>query len=254
MLINIEDANKTEMILESEQCLQLVKEYIIDCQDMADMAAGERNSIKSRIKFLDDRRKLITKPLDDVKKSVMDLFREPIEILQKSENIISKSLLTWISKCEEEKRIEQLRLQEIARKEREELYKEIEAKKLENERLQKQIEDDRKRAIESGNKKKAEELAAENKRYKDECDDHYRDQIILAQTIVAIAPLEPEKIKGITNKTVWRYKVTDIKKVPRDYLVENEKMLSGMATATKGSLKIEGIEFYPETQLAKTRR
>ena len=60
---------------------------------------------------------------------------------------------------------------------------------------------------------------------------------------VVLAPAAP-KIKGISYRVVWGYRITNIKRVPRQYLIENDKMLKGLAQSAGSTLKIPGVEFY----------
>ncbi len=68
-----------------------------------------------------------------------------------------------------------------------------------------------------------------------------------------VIPTKVEKVTGVKTKTLWRFRIKDEKKIPREYLIPNEKMLGQLAEATKGSLEIPGVEFYPEEIIAATR-
>lgn len=81
-----------------------------------------------------------------------------------------------------------------------------------------------------------------------------RKEALLEQaTMAAPATVQEEervKQKGEATKTVWKYRIKNIDLVPRMYLIENHKVLGSLAKATKGQMKIDGIEFYPDKQLA----
>lgn len=62
------------------------------------------------------------------------------------------------------------------------------------------------------------------------------------------------KVAGLATKTIWKFRVTDINSVPREYMAINEKMVQQVATATKGKLAIPGIEFYSEDTIAASTR
>ncbi len=55
---------------------------------------------------------------------------------------------------------------------------------------------------------------------------------------------------GTSMKDVWKFRVIDANKVPREYLMINEKLLNDLAKATKGKLPIDGIEFYSEKAMS----
>jgi hypothetical protein len=59
-----------------------------------------------------------------------------------------------------------------------------------------------------------------------------------------------EKAKGASTRKVWNARVVDTGLIPREYMLVNEKALNAMAKATKGAVKIAGVEFYSESQLA----
>ena len=66
---------------------------------------------------------------------------------------------------------------------------------------------------------------------------------------MTIAP----KVAGISTRTAWHYRVVDESIIPREYLEPKDSVLSKLATATKGQLKIPGIEFYSEEIMSAGR-
>jgi hypothetical protein len=48
----------------------------------------------------------------------------------------------------------------------------------------------------------------------------------------------------ISIREMWKCDVEDLDKVPREYLVVDQKMLSDLAKSTKGAIEIDGIRFY----------
>jgi hypothetical protein len=49
---------------------------------------------------------------------------------------------------------------------------------------------------------------------------------------------------GISIREMWKCDVEDLEKIPREYLVPDLKMLSGLAKSTKGAVEIEGVRFF----------
>jgi len=180
--------------------------------------------IKAGIKFLDDSRKEITRPLDDVKRRVMDFFKDPLDQLSQAEGIIKKAMLGF--------------QQEQERIRREEEQKAIARAKAEEERKRRALEERAVKAEESGNTAKAELL-------RERADDVYVPTIVTAPTI--------EKVKGISTMKVWKCRIIDESKIPREYLLINEPMLSKMAKATQGKIPVPGVEFYQEDVLSAGR-
>jgi len=58
------------------------------------------------------------------------------------------------------------------------------------------------------------------------------------------------RVAGITPKVIWRFKVTDINLVPREYLVLNEAAVRAVVVVLKEKTNIPGIEAYSDDILA----
>lgn len=73
-----------------------------------------------------------------------------------------------------------------------------------------------------------------------------------AAEAVAIAALEESnvtyapKAAGVSMRETWIAKVVDESKIPREYLTVNMTALNAVAKATKGAVKIPGVEFVKE--------
>ena len=57
----------------------------------------------------------------------------------------------------------------------------------------------------------------------------------------------PEKVPGVHTSEIWGFEITDIKAVPRKYMIVNEIALNGLAKATKGVINLPGIKFVSRT-------
>jgi hypothetical protein len=60
----------------------------------------------------------------------------------------------------------------------------------------------------------------------------------------------PQKVKGVATKRTWKARVIDLNKVPRQFMIVDMKALNALAKATKGSMVVEGVEFFEESSLA----
>lgn len=74
------------------------------------------------------------------------------------------------------------------------------------------------------------------------------DDAAFAVAMTAATP--PPKIAGISTREIWRARVVDETKIPREFLCPDEKKLGDYAKAMKQNAKVEGVEFYPETSVA----
>jgi len=88
-------------------------------------------------------------------------------------------------------------------------------------------------AVEAGDEEKAQKLAMES-----------------AMKAAEVQVSAPQKVSGISVREVWKWEVTDINAVPREYLVVNEQALNGIAKSAKDTLPIPGIRFYAEKSIA----
>lgn len=88
-------------------------------------------------------------------------------------------------------------------------------------------------AVEAGDEDKAQKLAMES-----------------AMKAAGVQVSAPQKVSGISVREGWKWEVTDINAIPRQYLIVNEQMLTAIAKSTKGSVSIPGIRFYSEKSIA----
>lgn len=209
---------------DAQLVLSSANAYQIDSPQVYQLAADELKAIKAKAKDLDDRRKAITKPLDEAKARVMDLFRRPLEILTQAEGILKRAMLGYQQEQERKQREAEAEARRLAAAEEERLRKEAEkqAKKLE---------------------KKGDVAAAEATR-----------AAAAAVQVPVVAPVvEAPKAKGISTRTVWKARVVQPLVVPREYLLVDESKLAKLAQATQGTVTVPGVEFYSEQVMAAGR-
>lgn len=221
--VSVDDSTLTQ-ITEGSRLATTVKGLTIT-NNQEYLNSGEfLKQIKSVSKILDDARKDITKPLDEAKKRVMDFFRDPLDQLSAAEGILKRAILGY--------------QQEQEKIRREEEQKAISRAKAEEERKRRALEERAVKAEESGNTAKAELL-------RERADDVYVPTIVTAPVI--------EKVKGISTKKVWKFRIKDESQIPREYLLINEPMLNKIAQATHGKIPVPGVEFYQEDVLSAGR-
>ena len=194
-------------------------ELTISNNNQYEVATGDLMSVKGRLKALDERRKAITTPLDLAKKSIMDLFRPVVDKLESAEALIKRAIVDYTTKQEVAARQAQFRAEAEAEAKRKELLEKAE------------------KARENGKDVKAAQ---------------YEEK---AATVVAPIVISPvEKQEGIAFKEIWRATVIQEQLVPREYLTVDLTKLNRIAMATKGSLKIPGVNFYAEKVVASKAR
>ena len=80
-----------------------------------------------------------------------------------------------------------------------------------------------------------------------------KQDALLEEAESIIAPVvqvdEPKKTEGVSRRRTWKARVTDITKIPREWMVVNEKALDSFAKSTKGAMPVPGVEFYEDSTL-----
>jgi hypothetical protein len=195
----------------------------INSLEDAQKATDRISDVKARANNLVARRKQITKPLDDAKSSVMDLFRPAVEAAEFFETTLKRKLVDYNNKVEEENRKIQLEAQEKARKEQEKL--EVKATKAE----------------ENGNFEKAEQLQFQ------------------AASVVAAPVLRQTKVYGSCVRTIYKCRLVSLQqlmksilegKAPITLVSFNEAEANKLAMALKGGMTYDGVEFYVDKSVA----
>lgn len=212
-----EDAQN--LVSQVETDLAVTQSFAITCNDNYVQAGEILKMVKGRYQQIEAKRKEMTNPLDEAKKRIMDFFRQPLERLSETERNIKAGMVRFTQEQERLRKIEQDRLQAIAREEQ----------RQRDELLEKQIAE----AQERGDEKIAEVLLES-----------------ASQATIPIVPSEKPQVEGIKTITRWKYRIIDEALIPREYLIPNEKLLASVAASTKGAVKVAGIEFYPESTIA----
>lgn len=70
---------------------------------------------------------------------------------------------------------------------------------------------------------------------------------------VVLASTTP-KLADVSVKTIWKFRITDVNKIPRQYMMPNEQAIGSVVRSTKGAIQITGIEAYSEDSVAAGAR
>jgi len=223
-----EDANAV-VELRTAQALK------IDSTEMAEIAADDLGRIKAKVNALDVQRKSMTKPLDEAKSRIMELFRAPIDTLQKAEAAIKGSILDW-------NRREQERINAERRKHEEEQRK-LRAAALETEQLAKA---EAAKLIAVGKTAEAELIVEEAAAERSDA------EFIAAMTTPITSA--PAKLAGTGIRKDWDFEIVNEKKIPREFLMIDEKKIRAFVKAMKNEARIEGVRvFERESVTARAR-
>jgi hypothetical protein len=122
--------------------------------------------------------------------------------------------------------------QERIRQEEEARIRRELAKQEEEARLQAAIE-----AEKAGHKAEAEEILSEP-----------------VPVSPVILPKTTPKVEGISSREVWKFRIVDATKIPREYMVPDEVGIGSVVRSTKGKVQIPGVEIYKESVVSAGRR
>ncbi len=210
--IKVSEQTKSLIVI-AEQLGEKYQKFEVQTNEEYSNAFSLCREIKNKYNDLEAKRREITTPLDETKKRIMELFRKPLDILSNAERIIKGAAIKFQNDQEIIRQAEERRLRAIQEKEAERLRKRVV------------------KAEEKGQTEKAEQL---------------KEQANFVETTAPVVQTKVDEIEGVFTKILWRHKIIDATKIPREYLIPDDKKLSDLATTTKGTLKIEGVEFYSE--------
>lgn len=252
------EARGTELAAKEETAAQstltVAQSYVIDSPEMAEAAADDLGQIKARLKALDEQRKSITKPLDEAKARIMDLFRKPQQLLDQAERTLKSALITW-QEAERQKAEAIRRAQEeSARKIREE--QERQAREAAEAAVK--AEADAKAAAAAGDAEKAAELQAE-------AEQQAQAAVVAAETaetlqhMAPVAVAAPAKLAGVSTREEWKCECTDLMALVKavaagqasiELLSFNQAEANKRAKALRSEFKVPGVRVFPITNLA----
>jgi hypothetical protein len=239
--------------------LNTAKAYEIDSPDMRDMAAQDLVKIKGLQKDLETQRKSITKPIDDAKKAVMDLFRGPTEYLEQAETLLKKAI-TVFDRAEEQRRIaEQARLEAEARAERARLEQEAAARDAAAREEAARLEREAAAAATAGDVEAAARLAVEAQQRVEQGAAEVETLQQTATLMTAPVVEAPRASVGISSRRVWKAEVADKLALIRyvaehpeyvDLLDANMPAINKIALALKANCPLKGVHVFEDSVIA----
>ena len=208
--------------------------------------------IKNKIKLVEAERVRRTGPINESLRIINSDFKAISETLKSALMPYERALLAY--KQEEES--QRIAAESAARIERERIEAECRAKAEEERQKLAEL----KRQAEEAAKAQAETLTPIEAFIAEEEAAALQAEIEAARLATenairetAMAPRQvqvqgPPKVTaaGTSFRSVWKFKVSDLNQVPREYMILNEQMVGALARSTKGAMQIPGIEIYEE--------
>lgn len=187
------------------------RQIIVTGPESYDGANASLREVATLTKGVDARRKERTAPIDDLKREVMDYFRQGEDALKAARGALEQQIRAYSEKQRQIALEQQRKANEAAEKERRRLDA-LAAKNIEKGNIEKAVQ-------------QAERAAA------------------VTAPIIAAAPTKAE---GVSTRTYWHFKVIDQMQLPQMYLLPNEPALQklvdsaheGAAELVKGAIEV----------------
>jgi hypothetical protein len=216
--------NELEMRQTGTDLITMAKTYIVETEQEYKNAVEICKDIKSKIKVIEQYWEGLKSQAHKAWKDICTKEKELLEPYTKAETDIKTKMQAWQrAKMEEER---------LLREEQERYRKEEEARLL---------------ALAVEAEKEGKELQVEA-------------LIEKAEEIHTAVFKQPEKIivTGSAVKKVWKYKIVNPALVPIELNGFNirpidESILKKIATGTKGQMKVPGVEFFEDVEIAVSR-
>lgn len=178
------------------------------------------------------------KELKSLKTRIIDFFKPSKEAAAKSHKLIVANEKSFTDRLDSAEKIAKQALLKYQ-------LAEEEKRKAEERKLQAQADEKARKERE-----KLEALAAKaDASGKTEKAEALRQQAEVVEAPVVRVESRVEA-KGSSIRKTWRAKVVDPSKVPDDWWIINQDALDTFARGTKGSMPIQGVEFYEDSGLA----
>lgn len=195
-------------------------------------STDQLKEIKAASKKLEEAKKAMLAPFNDVVTRIRAMFKGPEDALTNAEAHLKRSALTYYNE------------QERLRKEQERLQQEA-LRKAEQEKRDRE-ERERKAAEEAAKTKPApveEDEWAVPSMDEPEAPAPIVGEVMPVEVAIPMVTAAPPKISGISIRKKWKCIIVDPTLIPREYMMPNEKALEAYAQSMKENAKLPGCEF-----------
>lgn len=219
-----------------------------------EMAATCLKTSKMLIKEIEKRRVEITDPINKGLRLVNAMFKEITEPSENAVRIIDTKMSTYRTEQARIAAEAQRKLDEEARKRREEL--ERQARETKHKAAEKAAAECRaaEEAAAAGRSADAEKLRAQALATEEKAAAKIEEKLEEASmTVAPIVQREVPKVAGHSVIVTWDFEITDASKLPREYMMPDEKKIGKVVSALKASADIPGIRVIKgERQVSRT--
>ncbi len=185
---------------------------VIDSKESMTGADTFKKGIKALIGEIDSTFKPLANKAFAAHRAITEKWKATKQPLLNADQVITEKAKAYLRAEEKKRQEEERRLREIARLEEEE-RRLAEAIELEKE----------------GNAEEAQEILEEPMQ-------------VVAPTVVADVP----KVDKRMYRTTWKWRVTNMEKIPSEYFTLDERKISGVVRALKEATNILGVEVFED--------
>lgn len=232
----------------------------IDSPEMFQVAGAELQAIKTRAKEIEELRLSITRPLDQAKSRIMEMFKVPQATLERAEGLVKSAMLAY-------QRAEQKKADDARR----EAEAKAQAEREEAARMQREAEAtaaaarEAATAAEAAGNSEAAAKAAEEAAAAEAAAEEAQAAVELADIAPPAMPVvAAPKAAGVSTRQNWKHQITDFAALVvaaaeahkngdptlLGYLQANETAIGQVARALKAQARIPGVRIYAEHALA----
>lgn len=242
-----QQAARTLALPVAEDARELALAITVDDDDTLKYAADELTKIAGAGKNLTALRMTFTKPLDEAKAEIMDLFRPAGDMLGEAEQLLRKAVNGYQTKKAQEAAAARAKAEAQARAEREEAARKAREAQEEADRLAQEGAD-------AEALQRAHQQAEEAREVAEIAE--------VAPTPMAVA-VEAPKVAGVSSREVWKFEITDLAALVKaaaerpeliGYLQADEKAIRGTVQGMKSRTNIPGVRAYSEQTTAVRSR
>lgn len=236
--MNFDMAKINTMLAASEDARNIAEMTVIQDEETYKFVSDELMKVKAAAKAAEKDRKEYTKPLDDLKKKIMDAYRPINKNYDAAESIIKKSLQTFAVARERERQRKIREYEEALRRQEEAKRQKEEAERLRAEAA------------------KAEDAAIVDEKTVEE-PEPIPEPAPVPVPPVAIKPAK--KLEGATIVKTKKARVVDVVEFLK-FVVANpmflecveikESVLNKIAVSAGDSVSISGVEIYEDVSIA----
>ena len=202
-------AEDPELSESAKRLLRQAQSIEVTNADEYEAAAGVLQTLTAREKEVEAKKAELWDPLAKLTKSVQALFNPPLKVLDQAKKVVQQKMGAYALKQHNITLAAQQRVDQEAEDAREALMAKAE------------------RAADAGNTERAYVLEA-------------RAQSVEAPTIEVDVP----HVAGVQLRKRWLFEVTDPDKVPREFLMVDERLIRAEVNAQEAAAKIPGVRIW----------